>query len=337
MGVINDILGVVDTAVEAVAADGFAQSAGAVGGVITAGSILLVILLGINVVTQIRPMSFASFFAFGIKIVLVGIFAQSWANFQVVYNIVTDVPESIGSSILRLTGSGTESGLYQSLDSMVARVTAYGDSIGDNAGWVFGAVLGGLVFLVAGFFAAIAAGIIAFSKIVFTLMIVLAPFAIVCSLFKPTLPVFEAWTRSLIGYALMPVAAAGAAGIIVAIAQTIASDGPNPDNVDTLSLIFPFIVVLILAGGIMAAVPSIAMGLSGAIGLAANVAGMNNLAKMGVVTGGSAGTRISTGHSPRAIREGVNAGLERVGKEVTQGIRNSPAKILAVTKSLRSK
>ena len=75
MGIITDILSVVDSTVNNVAQTGFAQTAGTVGGVITAGSALLVVLLGVNVVAQMRPMSFASFFAFGMKVALVGIFA----------------------------------------------------------------------------------------------------------------------------------------------------------------------------------------------------------------------------------------------------------------------
>ena len=82
MGIISDILDQVDAAVDSVAQDGFISSAAAVGNVITAGAVLLLILLGINVVMQLRPMTFGSAFAFGIKISLVAIFAQSWDNFE---------------------------------------------------------------------------------------------------------------------------------------------------------------------------------------------------------------------------------------------------------------
>lgn len=340
MGVITDILSVVDATVNTVAETGFTQMAGTVGGVISVGAGLLVVLLGINVVMQIQPMSPGSFFAFAIKIGLVGIFAQSWPNFQVIYNIITQVPDSIGAAILDVGGGQTAAGLYAALDAMVSRVTAYGDAIGDRAGWVFGAVLGALVFLVAGAFAAVAAGIIAFAKIVLTLMIVFAPFAIVCSLFKPTLPLFEAWTRSIIGYALMPIAAAGAAGIIVAVAETIASGGPNPDSVETLSLIFPFIVVLILAAGIMTQVPAIAMGLSGAIGLASNAFGMTGLTKQGLVKTGAMG-RKATGQtgswgsqfmeSARARMNGSPDGASSISP------KTNPAARLAQTQALRQK
>lgn len=206
MGVISDILSVVDEAVAGVAQEGFAEIAGTVGGVISAGSTLLVVLLGVNIVVQIRPMSFGSFFAFGIKIALVGIFAQSWPNFQVVYTIITQVPDSIGTAIISLTGVTTTGGLNAALDAMVSQVTEYGDTIGDSAGWVFGAVLGIVVWVIAAIFAAVSAGIIAYAKIILTLMVVVAPVAILCSLFKPTMSIFEVWSRSIIGYAFMPIA-----------------------------------------------------------------------------------------------------------------------------------
>ena len=155
MGIIRDILSQVDAAVDTVAQDGFVSSAASVGNVISAGATLLVVLLGINAVMQLRPLPFGTGFAFGMKVALVGIFAQSWDNFSVIYDIVTRVPDSVGASILALTGSGDEAGVYESLDNMVARITAYGDTIGDRAGWVFGAVLGAIFFVLSAVFAAV--------------------------------------------------------------------------------------------------------------------------------------------------------------------------------------
>jgi len=336
MGVITDILTVVDDAVSGVAQEGFVTLASSIGGVISAGSALLVVLLGINIVAQFRPMTFASFFAFGIKIALIGILAQSWANFQVVYGIITQVPDSIGSAIIGLTGVDSTLGLYAALDSMVAQVTEYGDTIGDSAGWVFGAVLGVVVLVIAAAFAAIAAGIIAYAKIILTLMVVFAPIAILCSLFKPTMPLFEAWSRSIIGYALMPIAAAGAAGIVIAVAGEIAGSAPDPDNVETLSLIFPFIVVLFLAAGIMLAVPSIAMGLSGAIGLASNAVGLSGLAERGLVNTGKVGRKgiAETGYRGSQLLEATKARMNGPAA-ATISPRTNPAARLVQTQALR--
>ena len=335
MGIITDILEQVDDAIDSVAEAGFVEAAGQVGDVLGVGSVLLLIILGISVVTQLRPMTFGSAFAFGLKISLIGIFAQSWENFEVIYRIVSDVPEAIGSRILALTATGDETGVYESLDSMVNRITAYGDAIGDRAGWVFGAVLGAIFFVLSAIFAAVTAGIIAYARIVFTLMIVIAPFMILTSLFKPTQSLFEAWTRATIGYALMPVSAAGAAGIIVAIAESIGDASADPDNVETVSLILPFLVILLLSAGVMAAVPFIASNLTGVMGIASNAIGLTGLARRGVVNAGEYGAggagRILTGRTPYELRREVS-GAATKSNEL---IRRTPAAALALTKSFR--
>ena len=335
MGIIRDILSQVDSAVDTVAQDGFLDAAAAVGNVISAGSIVLLILLGTNVVMQLRPMTFGSAFAFGIKLLLISIFAQSWDNFQVIYRIVTEVPDSIGAAILDLTDTGDEAGIYESLDNMVARITAYGDTIGDRAGWVFGAVLGAIFFVLSAVFAAVTAGIIAFARIVFALMIVIAPFMIVTSLFKPTQSLFEAWTRATIGYALMPVAAAGAAGIIVAIAEAIGDASADPGDVETVSLILPFLVILILSAGIMASVPYIASNLTGVVGIASNAVGLTGLARQGFVNtreyGTGATSRLVTGKSPHELNQMANAGVVKTGEL----IRHSPGALLSAAKAFR--
>ncbi|MCG7521911.1 type IV secretion system protein [Ruegeria sp. Ofav3-42] len=336
MGIISDILEQVDDAIATVSQEGFVASAGAVGDVLSVGATVLLILMGINVVMQLRPMTFGSTFAFGIKVALIGIFAQSWDNFAVVYGIAVEVPESIGASILDLTDSGDEAGVYESLDSMVIRITAYGDAIGDRAGWVFGAVLGAIFFVLSAVFAAIAAGIIAYARIVFTLMIVIAPFMILTSLFKPTQSLFEAWTRATIGYALMPVAAAGAAGIIVAIAEAVGEASVDPDNVETISLILPFLVILLLSAGIMAAVPFIASNLTGVMGIASNAIGLTGLARQGVVNASAYGMggagRVLTGRTPFEIRRDISA----AATASNQIIRRTPAQSLARIKAFRA-
>ena len=335
MGIIRDILEQVDEAIDSVAASGFADGAAVVGDILSVGGIVLLIILGISVVMQLRPMTFGNAFAFGLKLSLISIFAQSWDNFSVVYRIAVDVPDSIGAAILDLTDTGDEAGVYESLDSMVNRITAYGDAIGDRAGWVFGAVLGAMFFVLSAIFAAVTAGIIAYARIVFTLMIVIAPFMILTSLFKPTQSLFEAWTRATIGYALMPVAAAGAAGIIVAIAESIGDASADPDNVETVSLILPFLVILLLSAGVMAAVPFIASNLTGVMGIASNAIGLTGLARRGVVNAGEYGAggagRILTGRTPYELRRDVS-GAATKSNEL---IRRTPAAALALTKSFR--
>lgn len=159
---------------------------------------------------------------------------------------------------------------------------------------------------------------------------------ILASLFKPTQSLFEAWSRATIGYALMPVAAAGAAGVIVAIAQNIGDASADPDSVDTISLILPFLVILILSAGIMAAVPSIASNLSGVVAIASNAIGLTGLARRGVINTGEYGAggigRLATGKTPQELRRATSNGVIRTG----QAIRATPAVLLARTKAFRN-
>ncbi len=167
-------------------------------------------------------------------------------------------------------------------------------------------------------------------------MIVFAPFMILASLFKPTQSLFEAWSRATIGYALMPVAAAGAAGIIVAIAEAIGEASTDPNNVATVSLILPFLVILILSAGIMASVPYIASNLTGVVGIASNAIGLTGLARRGVVNTGQYGAggagRLATGKSLYELRQAVSGGVIKTGEVV----RRTPGALLARAKSFRN-
>lgn len=318
MGVITDILDQVDGAIETVGQEGYVSLAGAVGDVISIGATVALMVLGVNAVMQVRPMSMATFFAFGMKVALIGIFAQSWSNFDVVYQIVTDVPESIGAALLGLSGLSDTAGLYNALDAMLSRMTEYGDEIGENAGWVAGAVMTALFYFIAALFAAVAAGIIAYAKILLTLMVILAPLMIACSLFAVTNGIFQSWTRSLVGYAFMPIAAAGAVGVVLAIGTDMAS-AIGPEDVVTISTILPFMAVLVLSIGIMAAVPMVASNLSGAFGLASNAAGLNRFAQFATMGAGYAAFRMgrqTLGHAGRGgewMTERAKSNLDQAG------------------------
>ena len=225
MGVITDILGEVDAAVvirrREPASYGWQVL---LGDVVTLGATVTLMLIAANGVLQVRPMSMGSLVAYAVKVALIGIFALSWSNFEIVYRIATDVPESIGEGFLTLTTLSDTSGLYDALDGMLARMTEYGDVVGDSAPWYAGAIVVAIFFHpIAAAFAAVAAGIIAYAKIMLVIMIVVAPFAITASMFRATHALFEAWTWALSGYAVMPIAAAAAVGVVVAIGDSMAA------------------------------------------------------------------------------------------------------------------
>lgn len=310
MGIITDTLTTIDAVVGSIAEDAFTAGAAAVGNTITGGAVLLLALMGANVALQIRPMTLGSTVAFGIRLVVVSIFAQSWANFSVIYAILTDVPQSIGNGVLAMTDVGDAGGLYGSLDLMLARVTEYGDAISDGAGWLGGAVLTSLFFLLSAAFAAVAAGILAFATIMLTVMIVVGPFAIVCSLFKATNSIFEAWSQATIGYAAMPIVTGVVLGVVASAGERIMITAVLPEDVAAIDVVLPFVTIMLLSIGVMATIPSLSQNITGAFGLASNAAGLTGTMRRGMIdagTGGmSAAARMVTGKSPAQLRHAVN-------------------------------
>lgn len=347
MGIITETLNAIDGAIGTVAQQGFEAGAGSVGTTISVGASLLVALMGANVVAQIRPMTMGSFIAFGVKLTLVAIFAQSWGNFSVVYGILTEVPQSIGNSLIGLTAMGSPDGLYASLDLMLSRITEYGDAIGDNAGWVFGAFLGALFYVIAAIFAAVGAGIIAYASIMLTAMVVVAPFAIVCSMFHATSSIFDAWSRSTIGYAAMPIVTGVMLGIIVAAGSQVMDSTDPADAVEEISMFLSFLAIMFLSVGVMLAIPAVAQNVTGAFGLASNAAGLTGLAREGMVRSGEglgrgaghvggAITRYATGHSPRELAVAAKAGVSDAVRHhsVSMGAQ-TVAQALATQRSYR--
>lgn len=282
-------------------------------------------------------MTAGSCIAFGVKITLIGIFAQSWANFSSVFAILTEVPQGIGNNMLGFTTVSDSDGLYGSLDKMLSRFTEYGDAIGDNAGWVFGAMLGVVFYIIAALFAAVGAGIIAYASIMLTAMIVVAPFAITCSMFEATKSIFDAWSRSTIGYATIPIVTGVALGIIASAGEQIMLTIDGPEAVEEVSRILAFVTILFLSIGVMAAIPSVAQNISGAFGLASNAAGLSGLAREGMVrssqvaAGGA--TRLATGKTPRELGHAASEGLKRASPV---RLAQTPAQALATTKAVRA-
>ena len=106
-------------------------------------------------------------------------------------------------------------------------------------------------------------------------------------------------------------------------------------DVETVSLILPFLVILILSAGIMASVPYIASNLTGVVGIASNAVGLTGLARQGFVNTRQYGTgtaaRLVTGKSPHELNHMANTGVVKTGEM----IRQSPGALLSAAKAFR--
>lgn len=111
MAIIQDILGQINAAVGSVAQSGFTQMAGAAGNVLTIGGIVVIAAVGLNIVLQIAPLQISASMLIFFRMAMISFFAQSWANFAVIFDILSKVPSSIGASVAKLAGMNTSGGL----------------------------------------------------------------------------------------------------------------------------------------------------------------------------------------------------------------------------------
>ncbi|MEM6944490.1 MAG: type IV secretion system protein [Pseudomonadota bacterium] len=315
MPLIADILDAIDAAVAETAESGFAIVAGEMGAVVVAGSAIVVGMLGANVLMQLRPMTVAAFFSAALRIVLIAVFALSWSNFANVYDIISQSPQFVGGLVMVAAGPEDPSSLYQSLDGMLAQIAEVGTALGQDSGWMLGAILTGIFYILVAVFAAVAAGVIAFGLIVFTVMIVVAPFFITLSLFGVTRSLFDAWVRSTLGYAMIPLAAGGVLGVIATVGETFLDAVPDNPG-ENLGIALPFITVMVLSLGVMATIPAIAQGLAGTLALASNAVGLTALARSGLATG--------TAVSGHAIASGATRTIA-VGQALRRAAETAPA------------
>ena len=106
----------------------FGAVAATVGTVTTVAVTLVLILVCINMVFQYRAMDGRTAFWLGVKIALIGIFAQNWTQFNALSTAILNGIDSIAGSLISAVGGGAPgpSGTYaEQFDIMIADFGSY--------------------------------------------------------------------------------------------------------------------------------------------------------------------------------------------------------------------
>lgn len=294
MGVITELLDGVDAAASSIGTGAYGTIADAVVPIAQTGSVLIVIITGINLMIQAVPMTLQNGLSLMVRVALVFIFLTSFSNFNAVYGVLTNAPSEIGAVVLTEVTGGAVTNLYDGLDDLYGQALNVGDAVSQNGSFIAGAIAGVVMFLVAALMAVASIILIAGSKLMIGVLIILGPIAITTTLFKQTAPIFEAYVKLALGFALIPLLTAAMAGFTILAAQMIVP--ASLDTVTTIGDIASFIVVMLLGAGLMAMVPSVASGLAQTgIGLATAGAVSGALGRSGMRSVGSAGSSVGRG------------------------------------------
>lgn len=304
MALITDIMGAIDSAAaDVLTASAYGTLATSLSPVVRLGSIMLVMLFGANIILQIVPTSPGSAFMTMLKICLVGIFFDSWANFYTVYHALTNTPAELGATILQGFGLASEGNLYDSLDQVYSTVLDVANSIAENGGWFAGPLSALVVFLVAALMATISIFVLGIAKIGIAVFGAIAPAMIACALFRPTMPIFEAWIKQAITFAFIPLLVSVVSGVIFAMFAT-ATPG-SLTTITTLGEAISFIVVSMVGTGLILQIPSMA-GAFGQTAVAVGAVAANAYAS----SKAAPGQMVKSGQSAAgaAIKGGKNVG-----------------------------
>ena len=179
-----------------------------------------------------------------VTVVLVAGFMQNWADFNSILNGLYGFFDGLSNSFIAAAiGAPGEATLVGYLDDILSQAASAATS---SAGAldILGAVLNGISYiLIAGFGALCIIGLVA-ARAALTILIALAPAAIMCVLSDKTKNYFERWLSALIMFMMFPVIVAGIIGTIIAMLNQaiLASTG---DDVSTLGAFVPVGTALI--------------------------------------------------------------------------------------------
>jgi len=234
-------------------------------------SAIVVILVLITMGTQTYRIDAGESLALMVKITLIALFLQNWAQFNSVLNALYGLFDGISSSLLQIsTNSSEETNFAKELDELSE---TFGDFANHASGRlnILGAVINGIMWLFMALFGGICTLGLIVSRVALTLLISIAPLAIASLLLKSSKNFFEKWFDGMIMMLIFPVILAGVFATVVAMGNSTI-ESLEPDS-NSLGNVTPVLTMLIMSSIMVLLTPFLAMMLTGSIQLGNAVAG----------------------------------------------------------------
>lgn len=254
----------IDTAIMTYAENVFTGVGGQIRTVIIAGGLVALPLIAINSIFQFRQIALSQYITWFIRYVIILAVATTWTQFEPIFNILTQVPNNYGATLLSAAGFGSPNpaGLNGAMDEMVTGIFDFSDRANEESGF-FSISLTAVILLVLGALMACVAIIVsAIAKIGLALAISIGPLAIASMMFRATSQFFESWTRFTLGFALIPLVLAGVMGAVIGIGQNLIATSTGATEISEAA---GFIIVVLAAIFLMYQIPTIVSGLAGSI------------------------------------------------------------------------
>ena len=261
---VENTLNMVDTAIGDYAENSFTAFSGPIATVCQAMGLVGLAFIALNALTQWVPIRTSEYLKWGVRYIVITAVATTWAQFEPIYDIVTNTPQELGA---KLIGIANAPNLNTAFDAMITTMFDFADRLTAESAWFGISLAGVVVWLIGSFMAAAAIIVISLGKIGLGMAIALAPIFIPALMFKATSNLFESWVRFTLGFALIPLVMAGVVGSIVGIGQGLIVQAEGAVDMEDAAA---FIIVGVGAVFMTAMVPTLVNGLSGTITATAN-------------------------------------------------------------------
>ncbi|WP_176084239.1 type IV secretion system protein [Martelella sp. HB161492] len=283
MGVISGFVNSAQNQLNNVAASAFGEVVSELSTTFATAATLAVVLMGVNILLQYRPMSSGAILVNLIKLIAIITIGLQWSEFNKIAMAVQGTIDSIAGTLLGNYGGQTVSsygGLAGAMDSFLSAYKTQVNQMLAPMGWMTGAVMGALVTFSMGLLCAAVAIVLIFANIIVTIFIGVAPIFIALSMFEATKDYFYKWLHSCIHYMLYPLVIAVLLGSVLRLVIGY-SDTLDASVSRSISDFIPFLTCLIILLISVIFIPTIVSALSGVIAAASPIAATFALATLG--------------------------------------------------------
>jgi type IV secretion system protein VirB6 len=247
--------------------------------------VIVVILVLINMSLQAIPMSGGPVLVLLIKIVLIALFLQSWAQFNSLFLAVDSLFTGVSNRMLAASlGDGTDTTNFaRELDNLGSTTSRFANVTAGRLN-ILGGFINGIMYVLMAILGAISLLALVVSRVVLTVLIAVAPLAIFATLTSPTKSYFESWLSAVITMFIFPLVLAGVFAVILSLANNTIS-GIEADEVTTIGKTLPIMQVIVLSIILVLTTPFVVQLVSGSIQLGNLVSGAGSLAARGSMAG----------------------------------------------------
>lgn len=276
-------------------------------------SSLVAVLVLVNMALQIRPMEAGTSVWLIVKLVLVALFMQSWADFNGVFAAVEEGFEAIGNALLSggLGVGETVTSFPRELDNLSLEMGRYANVTAGRLN-ILGGMINALMFGAIAFFGGLATLAMIASRVVLAVFIGLAPFAILATLTNQTKSYFDSWLSGVIKVLMYPLILIGIFATILGMGN-VTIESINPDEITAIGQVTPILTVLVLSSFLVILSPIIVTLVTGDFALG----GLTALSLKGIKSMGGSVGKAAGGAGREAGR-----GAAIVAKDTASYMRN---------------